>query len=55
MPDGELSQLFTRLAGVMNQRIAGVSSNVILVAAGIPLLMKGSVDTTTYNHHRDLS
>ncbi len=41
IPEGELSELFTNLAGPMNQRVANVASEVILVTAGIPLAIKG--------------
>ncbi len=41
IPEGELSELFANLAGAMNQRVANVASEVILVTAGIPLAIKG--------------
>ncbi len=41
IPEGELSELFASLAGTMNQRVANIASEVILVAAGIPLAIKG--------------
>ncbi len=41
IPEGKLSELFAILAGSMYLRVANVASEVILVAAGIPLTIKG--------------
>ncbi|USD58765.1 bifunctional adenosylcobinamide kinase/adenosylcobinamide-phosphate guanylyltransferase [Vibrio sp. SCSIO 43140] len=42
VPLGEVSRMFVDNAGRMNQEIAKVSDSVTLVAAGLPLVLKGS-------------
>jgi len=44
VPQGEISQWFSLLAGEMNQAIADIASNVILTTAGLPLNLKGDID-----------
>jgi adenosylcobinamide kinase / adenosylcobinamide-phosphate guanylyltransferase len=41
VPDNALARRFRDLSGVMNQQIAAAADNVLLVAAGLPLVMKG--------------
>jgi len=41
VPDNALARRFRDYSGVMNQQIAAVANNVLLVAAGLPLVMKG--------------
>ena len=41
VPDNPLARRFRDEAGTMNRRIAAVASRVVLVAAGLPLVMKG--------------
>ncbi|MBC8241705.1 MAG: bifunctional adenosylcobinamide kinase/adenosylcobinamide-phosphate guanylyltransferase [Alphaproteobacteria bacterium] len=41
VPDNALARRFRDFSGVMNQQIAAVANNVLLVAAGLPLVMKG--------------
>ncbi len=43
VPLGKVTRLFVDNAGWMNQGIASVIDNVILVAAGIPMALKGSI------------
>jgi adenosylcobinamide kinase / adenosylcobinamide-phosphate guanylyltransferase len=40
VPLGQVSRLFVDHAGWMNQAIAGISEQVILVVAGLPLMLK---------------
>jgi len=40
VPDNELSRKFRDLAGLLNQKIAGIADEVYLVTAGIPLKIK---------------
>ena len=42
VPENALARKFRDEAGRMNQRIAGVADEVVLVAAGLPLTLKGS-------------
>ncbi len=44
IPSGELSQRFVLLVGYMNQSVANIASNVVLVAAGLPISLKGTID-----------
>ncbi len=41
VPDNALARRFRDLSGIMNQRIAAMADNVLFVAAGLPLVMKG--------------
>ncbi len=41
VPENALARRFRDLSGVMNQKIAAAADNVLLVAAGLPLVMKG--------------
>lgn len=44
VPQEEVSQWFSLLAGEMNHAIANIASNVILTTAGLPLNLKGCID-----------
>ena len=41
VPENALTREFRDLAGTMNQRVAGVSDEVFMVVAGIPVKIKG--------------
>jgi adenosylcobinamide kinase/adenosylcobinamide-phosphate guanylyltransferase len=41
VPDNALARLYRDLAGALNQELAEVCGQVILVAAGLPLVLKG--------------
>jgi adenosylcobinamide kinase / adenosylcobinamide-phosphate guanylyltransferase len=41
VPEQGLSRRFRDLHGAMNQRVAEVAQNVVFVAAGLPLVLKG--------------
>ncbi len=41
VPDNALARRFRDLSGILNQRMASLADNVLLVAAGLPLVMKG--------------
>jgi adenosylcobinamide kinase/adenosylcobinamide-phosphate guanylyltransferase len=41
VPENKLAREFRDLAGTMNQKVAGVSDEVFLVVAGIPVKIKG--------------
>ena len=41
VPDNALARRFRDLSGLMNQQIAAAADNVLFVAAGLPLVMKG--------------
>lgn len=43
VPLGKVTRLFVDNAGWMNQGVASVITNVILVAAGIPMAVKGTI------------
>jgi adenosylcobinamide kinase/adenosylcobinamide-phosphate guanylyltransferase len=42
VPEHALARRFRDLAGVANQRLAAVSDEVVLVACGLPVLLKSS-------------
>lgn len=44
IPMGELSRRFVDEAGRLNQELAGLADEVVFLAAGLPLLMKGRKD-----------
>ena len=41
VPDNALARRFRDASGLMNQQIAAAADNVLFVAAGLPLVMKG--------------
>jgi adenosylcobinamide kinase/adenosylcobinamide-phosphate guanylyltransferase len=41
VPDNALARRFRDVSGLMNQQIAAAADNVLFVAAGLPLVMKG--------------
>ena len=41
VPENKLARQFRDLAGTMNQKVAGVSDEVFMVVAGIPVKIKG--------------
>ena len=41
IPLGEISRTFVDEAGRLNQRIARIADNVLFIAAGLPLVLKG--------------
>jgi len=41
VPENKLAREFRDLAGIMNQKVAGVSDEVFMVVAGIPVKIKG--------------
>ncbi|MHA2937368.1 bifunctional adenosylcobinamide kinase/adenosylcobinamide-phosphate guanylyltransferase [Vibrio sp. RC27] len=43
VPMGKATRLFVDHAGWMNQKVASVADNVVLVVAGIPMALKGSL------------
>ena len=43
VPDNALARRFRDLAGPLNQRIAARADRVVLVVAGLPLVVKGSM------------
>lgn len=46
VPDNALARLFRDLAGASHQRLAAVCHDVYFVAAGLPLALKGKLETT---------
>ncbi|CAO0824166.1 adenosylcobinamide kinase / adenosylcobinamide-phosphate guanylyltransferase [Desulfarculales bacterium] len=43
VPDNALARAFRDQAGQLNQGLSAVCDNVILVAAGLPLILKGAL------------
>ena len=41
VPENHLARRFRDFSGIMNQQIAAASDNVLLVAAGLPFVLKG--------------
>jgi adenosylcobinamide kinase / adenosylcobinamide-phosphate guanylyltransferase len=41
VPDNALARRFRDLSGIMNQQIAEAADNVLFVASGLPLILKG--------------
>jgi adenosylcobinamide kinase / adenosylcobinamide-phosphate guanylyltransferase len=45
VPAFELGRRYRDLLGEINQRVAAIADNVVLMVAGLPLLLKGSLPT----------
>ncbi|TAN58476.1 MAG: bifunctional adenosylcobinamide kinase/adenosylcobinamide-phosphate guanylyltransferase [Rhodospirillales bacterium] len=43
VPDNALARAFRDQAGLVNQKIASIADRVVFVAAGLPMLLKGSL------------
>jgi adenosylcobinamide kinase / adenosylcobinamide-phosphate guanylyltransferase len=43
VPENRLGRAFRDIQGIANQRIAAVADNVVFVAAGLPLVLKGQL------------
>jgi adenosylcobinamide kinase/adenosylcobinamide-phosphate guanylyltransferase len=41
IPDNEMARQYRDLLGMVNQRVAGVAHEVILMVCGIPVVVKG--------------
>jgi adenosylcobinamide kinase/adenosylcobinamide-phosphate guanylyltransferase len=44
VPAYESGRLFRDLLGEINQRVASIADNVVLMVAGLPLLLKGELE-----------
>jgi adenosylcobinamide kinase / adenosylcobinamide-phosphate guanylyltransferase len=45
VPDNKLARRFRDVQGVANQRVAEIATNVVFLAAGLPLILKGPLPT----------
>jgi adenosylcobinamide kinase / adenosylcobinamide-phosphate guanylyltransferase len=45
VPDNKLARQFRDVQGIANQRVAEIATNVVFLAAGLPLMMKGPLPT----------
>ncbi len=45
VPDNKLARRFRDVQGIGNQRVAEVAMNVVFMAAGLPLILKGPLPT----------
>jgi adenosylcobinamide kinase / adenosylcobinamide-phosphate guanylyltransferase len=45
VPDNKLARRFRDVQGIANQRVAEVALNVVFMAAGLPLILKGPLPT----------
>jgi adenosylcobinamide kinase / adenosylcobinamide-phosphate guanylyltransferase len=45
VPDNKLARRFRDVQGIANQRVAEVALNVVFIAAGLPLILKGPLPT----------
>lgn len=45
VPDNRLAREFRDNAGLMHQRVASVCENVVFVTAGLPLVLKGAIES----------
>jgi adenosylcobinamide kinase / adenosylcobinamide-phosphate guanylyltransferase len=45
VPDNKLARRFRDAQGIANQRVAEISTNVVFMAAGLPLILKGPLPT----------
>ena len=52
VPEYPSGRQFRDLLGEVNQRVAGVADNVLLMVAGLPLVLKGEVDLRFISAHQ---